>query len=133
MRGSKDEGTFGKLELRALAMIKPCPFCGSVGIKDGNLITCPTIGDDSCCATSTVEEWQNAYCWKQLAALQKKLDELEYKYKPMKCRRCSGTGFEVNTKSRTIPRCCKWCNGSGVNQFKEYRRKPLRSNSKNGK
>jgi hypothetical protein len=49
--------------------IRKCPFCGNKGIKDGNLVTCPTVGDDSCCSTSTVEDWQNAYCWKEIERL----------------------------------------------------------------
>lgn len=49
--------------------LKPCPFCGkSVEVEhwegDGDIVDPPCIGE-----SFTLEEWNNAYCWKELDRL----------------------------------------------------------------
>lgn len=57
--------------------LRPCPFCGRV-LKsehwegDGDIVDPPCIGE-----YFTVEEWQNAYCWKELDQARARIKELE--------------------------------------------------------
>ena len=64
--------------------LRPCPFCGNKGIKDENLVTCPTVGDDSCCATSTIEEWQNAWCWKEIDRLEQQNEKMREEFRTIR-------------------------------------------------
>lgn len=57
--------------------LKPCPFCGKIPkINGGDFKNRPL---DSCLGSGPIhiEEWNNAYCWKQVQSLEQRIKDLE--------------------------------------------------------
>lgn len=57
--------------------IRPCPFCGKEQqvehwARDGDIVDPPCIGD-----YFSKDEWQNAYCWKELDSLRAENEKLK--------------------------------------------------------
>ncbi len=66
--------------------LKPCPFCGKKAQKESDDYV--TL----CCITGDwyldLKSWNNAYCWKELAAKDKVIGELKAEVKDWLCKKC---------------------------------------------
>lgn len=54
--------------------LKPCPFCGETE-RTFETSVLEFYGCENCSITGELEEWQNAFCWKEISRLEKELEE----------------------------------------------------------